>query len=106
MKQRHAHYQVLRKELQKRQTSSARRRLKAIGQRENRWMQEVNHCVSKALVTLNPKYTLFVLEDLFSIPSATEKVRRKNRYVSVNWSFYDLEQNISSNIVILYHSFL
>jgi len=42
----------------------ARHRLKAIGQRENRWMQDVNHCISKALVENNPKHTLFVLEDL------------------------------------------
>jgi len=42
----------------------ARHRLKAIGQRENRWIQDVNHQVSKALVENNPKHTLFVLEDL------------------------------------------
>ena len=41
IKQKRAHYKELRKELQQRQTSSARRKLKAIGQRENRWMQDV-----------------------------------------------------------------
>lgn len=50
IKQKRAHYSKLRKELQIRQTPSARRRMKAIGSRENRWMQDVNHCVSKALV--------------------------------------------------------
>ena len=94
IKQKRAYYKALRKELQQRQTSSARRRLKAIGQRENRWMQDVNHCVSKALVENNPKHTLFVLEDLFGIRSATEKVYRKDRYVFVSWSFYDLEQKL------------
>lgn len=94
IKQKRAHYSKLRKELQKRQTPSARRRLKAIGQRENRWMQDVNHCISKALVESNPKHTLFVLEDLTGIRSVTERVKTKDRYVSVSWSFYDLEQKL------------
>lgn len=94
IKQKRAHYSKLRKELQKRQTPSTRRRLKAIGQRENRWMQDVNHCISKALVESNPKHTLFVLEDLTGIRSVTERVKTKDRYVSVSWSFYDLEQKL------------
>jgi IS605 OrfB family transposase len=94
IKQKRANYSKLRKELQMRHTPSARRRIKAIGQRENRWMQNVNHCVSKALVENNPKHTLFVLEDLSGVRSATERVRTKGRYVSVSWSFYDLEQKL------------
>ena len=94
IKQKRASYSKLRKELQMRQTPSSRRRLKAIGQRENRWMQDVNHQVSKALVENNPKHTLFVLEDLSGVRNATERVRTKNRYVSVSWSFYDLEQKL------------
>ena len=94
IKQKRANYSKLRKELQMRRTSSARRRLKAIGQRENRWMQDVNHQVSKALVVNNPKNTLFVLEDLTGIRNATERVRTKDRYVSVSWSFFDLEQKL------------
>ena len=49
VKQKRAHYKSLRKQLQQIGTPSSRRRMKAIGQRENRWMQDVNHCVSKAL---------------------------------------------------------
>ena len=94
IKQKRAAYSKLRKELQMRQTPSARRRIKAVGQRENRWMQDVNHCVSKALVESNPKHTLFVLEDLTGVRNATERVCTKNRYVSVSWSFYDLEQKL------------
>ena len=94
IKQKRAHYSRLRKELQKRRTPSARRRIRTIGQRENRWMQDVNHCVSKALATSNPKHTLFVLEDLSGVRNATERVRLKDRYVSVSWSFYDLEQKL------------
>ena len=94
IKQKRANYSKLRKELQMRQTPSARRRMKAIGSRENRWMQDVNHCVSKALVKNNPKHTLFVLEDLSGVRNATERVKTKDRYVSVSWSFYDLEQKL------------
>ena len=94
IKQKRAHYLKLRKELQMRQTPSARRRLKAIGSRENRWMQDVNHCVSKALVDNNPKHTLFVLENLTGIRNATERVKTKDRYVTVSWAFYDLEQKL------------
>ncbi|MGN1181506.1 MAG: RNA-guided endonuclease TnpB family protein [Faecalibacillus sp.] len=94
IKQKRAHYSKLRKELQIRRTPSSRRRLKAIGQRENRWMQDVNHCVSKALVEMNPKHTLFVLEDLTNVRNATERVKTKNKYVTVSWSFYDLEQKL------------
>ena len=94
IKQKRANYSRLRKELQIRHTPSSRRRLKAIGQRENRWMQDINHQVSKALATGNPKHTLFVLEDLTGICNVTERVKTKNRYVSVSWSFYDLEQKL------------
>ena len=94
IKQKRADYSRLRKELQMRHTPSSRRRLKAIGQRENRWMQDINHQVSKALATGNPKHTLFVLEDLTGIRNVTECVKTKNRYVSVSWSFYDLEQKL------------
>ena len=94
IKQKRAKYSKLRKELQMRHTPSSRRRLKAIGQRENRWMQDINHQVSKALVENNPKHTLFVFEDLSGIRNATERVKTKDRYVSVSWSFYDLEQKL------------
>jgi IS605 OrfB family transposase len=88
-------YKATRKELQQRQTPSSRKRLKAMGQRENRYMADVNHCVTKALVTKYPTGTLFVLEGLSGVRNATDlpagkagKVRVKNRYVSVSWAFY------------------
>ena len=94
IKQKRANYPRLRKELQMRHTPSSRRRLKAVGQRENRWMQDINHQVSKALATGNPKHTLFVVEDLTGIRNVTERVKTKDRYVFVSWSFYDLEQKL------------
>ena len=94
VKQKRAHYKNLRKQLQRVGTPSSRRRLKAIGQRENRWMQDINHCISKALVENNLKGTLHVLEDLTGIRNATERVRVKDRSVTVSWSYYDLEQKL------------
>ncbi|MBR4798618.1 MAG: transposase, partial [Oscillospiraceae bacterium] len=95
VKQKRAHYKKLRQSLQKKQTSSARRRIRAIGRRENRWMNDVNHCLSTTLVRDNPEGTLFVLEDLTGIRSATERVRVKDRYVQVSWPYYDLEQKLT-----------
>lgn len=94
VKHQRAKYKQLRKELQQRKTASARRRLKKIGGRENRWMSDVNHQVSKALVSGQPSGTLFVLEDLTGIRGATEKVALGQRYEVVSWAFYDLRQKI------------
>jgi putative transposase len=94
MKDKRAHFQRIRKSLQKRGTRSARRRLKAIGQRENRWMTHVNHVVSKALVEQAGSHTLFVLEDLSGVSERTERVRKKDRSVTVSWAFYQLRQMI------------
>ena len=57
-------------------------------------MHDINHCVSKALVDSQPACTLFVLEDLTGIRTATERVRLKDRYVSVSWAFYDLRKKV------------
>ena len=95
IKARHARFLAVRKDLQRRGTPSARHRLRMIGQRENRWMNDVNHCISKALVENYPAGTLFVLEDLKGIRGATERVRVRDRYVTVCWSYYDLEQKLT-----------
>ena len=57
-------------------------------------MRDVNHVISKALVSQNPDNTLFVLEDLKGIRKATERVRVEDRYVTVSWPYYDLEQKL------------
>mgnify|MGYP003620228182 CR=1 FL=1 len=88
-------YSRLRKELQSKNTKSAKRRLKQIGQRESRWMNDVNHCLSKTLVERYGKQTLFVLEDLTNVTFDTVHNRKKeNRYEHHSWSFYDLEQKL------------
>lgn len=88
-------YARLRKELQSKNTKSAKRRLKQIGERESRWMNDVNHCLSKTLVEQYGEYTLFVLEDLTNVTFDTVNNRKKeNRYEHHSWSFYDLEQKL------------
>lgn len=90
------HYKNLRAELQRRKTSSARRRLKKIGHKENRWMSDLNHCLSKTLLNRYGKDTLFVLEDLEDVTFNTTKKRKKeNRYEHNSWAFYQLEQDLT-----------
>lgn len=89
-------YKRLRQDLQRRNTKSAKRRLKKIGQRENRWMSDVNHCLSKTLVNFYGKNTLFVLEDLTGVTFETTKNRKQdNRYEHNSWAFYQLEQDLT-----------
>ena len=87
VKSKRGKYKRLRQQLQKRGTRSARRRLKTIGDRENRWMTDVNHQASKALVNHYDRDTMFVLEDLTGIRNATEQVRVKDRVCSGQLEF-------------------
>lgn len=96
VKNRKADYRRLRRELQAVHTRSARRRLKRVSGRENRWMCDVNHCISKALVEDNPDNSLFAIEDLKGI---RERVVRKGKAKTFNaelvgWSYLDLEQKL------------
>jgi len=92
VKHKRGKFKATRKQLQMRQTPSARKKLKQIGSRENCYVTDVNHQITKALVDKYPRGTMFVLEDLTGVRTATEKVRVKNRYVSVSWAFYQFRQ--------------
>ncbi|MEF7438979.1 transposase [Paenibacillus lautus] len=94
IKDKRSQYKHLRKTLQQVGTPSARRKLKRIGERENRWMTDVNHRISKALVSQYDPFTLFVVEDLTGIRTATERVRVQDRYENVSWSFLQLRKMI------------
>lgn len=86
------HYKVLRKQLQECGTKSAKRKIKSIGSRENRYVNDINHTITKALIEKYGANTLFVLEDLTNVRKSTEKVNINNRYVSVSWAFYQFRQ--------------
>lgn len=88
-------YKELRAQLQAKGTKSAKRRLKKIGQRENRWMTDINHQLSKTLVEHYGPHTLFVLENLVNVRFSTEKVEKNKRYEQVSWAFYQLGQFLS-----------
>lgn len=85
------HMKHLRQQLQKKHTRSSYRRIKAIHNRENRYVTYMNHCISKALVMKYQEPTLFVLEDLTNIRPTLTKVKRQNRYNQVSWPFYQLQ---------------
>ena len=55
-------------------------------------MTDVNHRVTKALVEKYGSNTLFVIEDLSNVRQVTEKVRKRDRYISVSWAFYQFRQ--------------
>lgn len=71
-------YQRVRKTLQRKGTRSATRRLKLVSGRQRRFTADVNHKISKYVVTPN---TLFGLEDLTHIRERT-KPKRKGKKVS------------------------
>ena len=87
-----AKYQKLRAELQAKGTKSAKRRLKKLSGRENRWMSDVNHCVSKTLVQKYGDNTLFVLEDLTGVSFERTDLPKALRNQNKSWAFYQLEQ--------------
>lgn len=87
-------FQEVRRQLQSKGTKSAKRRLKAISGRENRWMSDVNHRISKTLVQKYGENTLFVLEDLTGVSFEESNLSRSanQNYALRSWSFYQLEQ--------------
>ena len=88
-------YVKKRQSLQSKNTKSAKRRFKRLSGRENRWMTDINHCLSKTLVSKNPN-TLIVVEDLTNVTFDTVNNRKKeNRYEHHSWAFYQLQQDIA-----------
>lgn len=87
-------FQEVRCQLQSKGTKSAKRKLKAISGRENHWMSDVNHQISKTLVEKYGKDTLFVLENLTGVSfeeSHLSKTAKQNCDLR-SWAFYQLEQ--------------
>lgn len=85
-------YNKVRAELQSKGTKSAKRRLKKLAERENRWMTDVNHRLSKTLVNQYGEGTVFVLEDLADVTFSVEHLSKKQRNRHRSWSFYQFEQ--------------
>lgn len=83
-------YKHLRKRLQSKGTKSAKRLLKKLSGKENRFVRDVNHCISKQIVEM--PYDIIVLEKL-SIKRKKEQGKRFNSILN-GWSYYQLEQFI------------
>lgn len=90
------HFYELRRHLQMKNTRSSKRRIRVIENRENRWMVDINHQISKALVEYYGPNTLFVLEDLtdISFDEKNNKRRRDQKRELHSWTFYDFQQKL------------
>jgi IS605 OrfB family transposase len=87
-----AKYQKLRAILQAKGTKSAKRRLKKLSGRENRWMTDINHQLAKTLVQNYGENTLFVLENLSGVSFERTDLPKSLRNQNKSWAFYQLEQ--------------
>jgi IS605 OrfB family transposase len=85
-------YQRLRSRLQSKGTKSAKRHLVRLRGREQRFRADINHQISKKIITsLNAGDTI-VLENLTGIRN--KRLRKKSRTLVNSWSFYQLEQQL------------
>jgi len=83
-----------RRNLQKKVTKSAKRKLKKLSGKQAGFQKHTNHFISKRLVEkAQDTCRAIALEDLSGIRKAP--VRRKQRARHANWSFYQLRQFIS-----------
>lgn len=84
-------YRSLRKKLQSKGTKSAKRHLRKIREKENRFRRDVNHVVSKGIVSSLQEGSTIVLEDLTNIREGSKRFRKEQRYWINGWSFFQLE---------------
>ena len=85
-----------RRNLQRKGTKAARRKLRQLGRTRSRYQRDTNHCISKTVVR-HAKGTQrgIALEDLKGIRDRTERtVRRRQRARHGNWSFDQLRSFI------------
>jgi putative transposase len=89
-------YAKLRAALQKKGTKSAKRHLKKMSGRQQRFQRDTNHCISKRLV-LKAQCTkrMIRLEDLTGIRERTKVSGKTERAKRSNWSFKQLRDFVS-----------
>lgn len=85
-------YQSIRSKLQSKGSKSAKRHLRTLSTKENRFVTDVNHCISKDIVSRCIPGTVLVLEKLNGIRENSKKLRKSERAKINSWSFYQLEQ--------------
>lgn len=84
-------YQRLRSVLQSK-GHSGKRHLRKIKARERLFRRDVNHCISKQIVSTLESGTTIVLENLTNIRDRSKKLRKAQRAEVNRWSFYQLEE--------------
>ena len=87
-------YSKLRQSLQKAGTKSAKRHLKKVSSKQSRFQKDLNHCISKQIVSkAKDTQRAIALEDLSGI-RLRQTVRRADRQRFGNWAFYQLDNFI------------
>lgn len=83
-----------RKNLQKKGTKAAKRKLKAISKKQHKFQRDKNHCISKAIVEKAKRLHYSIkLEDLQGIKDSV-KAHKSTRSKIANWGFYQLKSFI------------
>jgi len=83
-----------RKNLQKKGTKAAKRKLKTINKKQQRFQRDKNHCISKAIVEKAQRLHYSIkLEDLQGIRESV-KATKLTRTKIANWGFYQLKSFI------------
>src|SRR5581483_1518627 len=88
------HFAKLRQSLQRKGTKSSLRRLKWLSGREQRWMADLNHRISKRIVESCKEGDVIVFENLTHIRKRM-RVARKQRLIQHSWSFSQLQTFIA-----------
>lgn len=84
-----------RRNLQRKQTKSAKRKLKQLSGKQKRYQKLQNHVISKAIVQkAKDTQRAIALEDLSGIRERVT-VRKSQRHRLNNWAFYDLRMKIT-----------
>ncbi len=87
-----ARYQTLRSALQAKGTRSAKRHLRQLSGKEQRFKADTNHCIAKEIIESLKAGDTIVLEDLTHIRKSKKKRSRDQRRAFHSWAFLQLEQ--------------
>lgn len=90
-----------RKNLQKKGTRSAKRKLKKINRKQERFQKDRNHCISKSIVATAKRLSFSIaLENLSGVRNGI-KARKSQRARMSNWGFYQLKSFIQYKAKLL-----
>ena len=91
-------YSKLRASLQRRETPSAKRKLKKVSKKQSNFVKNTNHCISKEIVRkAKALYFGIALEELHKIKTPVSKTQIERHQ---KWSFYQLRNFIEYKAII------